>query len=256
MIVRLVGNAMKVTGNILTAEGFDEWLQSEGKERFQAALERTSVRWCLGNQRAKKSLKKEASSTFSSEVFQAALNARTEEFPGIIRALAFAASRVPALVGPAEKYGSSKLLVVPRAPVRDYFGKHLIVTLADAAEISSYRPLAEHQLQRVADASEEELFAQTQKEEPLQYGEILVDVDQDYEWPGWRRGHYYVVDPGLSHSLDLTKPKQRKQFMKDVGEFTNKKKQDLGELGREEKERLVPDLKSELETLDVEGWAH
>jgi hypothetical protein len=227
-VVKLVGVAFKVTGEVLTADGFEAWLTSVTTEKLGEVVGH-EVRGPLGKARARREARRGASLATSSETFQVALDAHLNNLDGLVRNISNACSKVPLLTIDTKHY-ASKLVVVPRHPLRVLFEEYLVSGLVESAELARYTGLGEIVLRNLAADAERDLSEVTSRNAPISYGYIIVRVDALYKWPAWTTpGHYYVVTY-LADQPDIRKKRERNKFTADISEPLQRIQSRLGQI--------------------------
>jgi hypothetical protein len=242
--IRWVGKGFKLTGDLLTAEGVDDWIKEKGDIAVQNTIKHLALRQIRGRARAERVVTRDVLGQVNNEYVRDAISKRIENWPTFL--VTYAAG-IPenSLLSPQRSFYSTRLVVAPRAPVRRAFEEWMGKELKDSALLrdalgQSYEGAAEFLLRRVARETEDSFAEMKPSERPLllvpligyKYV-VLVDYDRGVDWPNESlRGQYWLTLN--SNKPDLSSSRARNKYAEAIEGLIKEEKVSLGEAGAED----------------------
>ncbi|HEU4366454.1 MAG TPA: hypothetical protein VFT13_13435 [Candidatus Krumholzibacteria bacterium] len=206
----------------MNGEMFEAWLRAEGRPMLRESLRNTRFRWCFGNRRAKRRLRRAARTAFRpGGTFSLAMVRQLNRLPVVVRGCAAGIQKTgyrQLCTFDAEK----NLSVVPRGVVQYDFKALMVSELAGMAQVREFSGLTERVLAAAALEAERALF------DVIAKGRQLVDdtgrgmimgADRDFRWKlNGSDGHYYYA-ASLQEGADLTNSRDRRRFLAAMREL-------------------------------------
>lgn len=214
-------NEFGVTGNIMTRNMFETWVDEDGRAALRDAVKRTPNRWFFGDRRARYRLYREAQTTFAPRgSFAGLLKKQLDQLPLLVRGCAIVIRRSG--YQPLNTVdGNRGLCVVPRGVLQKDFKVQLLRELVALPQVRAFRGLTERVLTAAAGEAEAVLFDFLAKGNPLVDSTgrgLIIDVDRDFRWKlNGADGHYYYAY-STEERLDLAAKKECKRFMASMQE--------------------------------------
>lgn len=189
---------------------------------LRESLQNTRFRWCFGNRRAKRRLRRAARDAFRpGGTFAGAVEKQLNRLPVVVRGCAVGIQRAghrQLCTFDAEK----TLSVVPRGVVRNDFRVLVIRELAGMPHVRPFAGLTERVLAETALEAEQALFEVVAKGRQLvdETGRgVIMGVDRDFRWRlNGADGHYYYA-ASLEEAADLTGSRERRRFIASIREL-------------------------------------
>jgi hypothetical protein len=223
--VRWIGEGFKLVGGILTADVFNEWLETQGKQALDQYAQDLSLRWFRKDARARKRARASMETEMSSEPFTAALTRELDRLPVLIEKISSRLDRVDLLSGKFSTF--QRLAVVPRQLVVDGYVRNVTAVLADSAELRKFAGAPDIFLRRQAQTAEVEFFNQPPPI-VLTSKAVVAKADTKMRWnPAALLGHYYVV-------TDISSVRVDRNFRRGIDEGLRPTMENLGRASPEE----------------------
>lgn len=246
-VIRWTAKGLKLTGEILDSDNVEKWITDKGKQLLKGYLEQLPAKWCAGQARARRWLRKDIEQSLgASAPFRAALEESLAQLPRILLATAhkISSSNLSNLVQ-TDSLERTYIVTCPRGLVRRLYTEHVVSSLKDSAALAKYTGLQEMFLKSAAITSEDSYFSDKRRPPELgQRGEV-VDTDSEFPWNfSQRNGHYYVGMTGPLTTGNLTDRDTLKGFRTFCSNNLEAMKIRMGKLTSQDIERLRTQLNS------------
>lgn len=210
-----------VTGEIMTRNMYDTWVDEGGRAALRDVLKRTPNRWFFGDRRARRHLHKEAKAAFNPRgTFAGMMKKQLDQLPLLVRGCAIVIRRSG--YQPLNTVdGNRGLCVVPRGVLQKDFKAQLARELVDLPQVRSFGGLTERVITAAAAEAEAILFDFLEKGNPLVDSSgrgLIIGVDRDFRWKvNGADGHYYYAY-STEERIDLAVKKECKRFVSSMQE--------------------------------------